>query len=134
MVDVSNFKINERSNVERSNLRESVTKIGNRNWEVKVWKLAKLRVERNIEWMNISKMYQFFWISCFPNWKNSKNLLIFQFETFQKFPIQKIPKNFYNCLIWEMFKFSNFFNLKNYQIFWVFNQFRKNVLKNKNIE
>ena len=66
MVDVSNLKINERSNVERPKLR--VTKIGNENWEVKASKLIyikkqireleKLRIVWNIE-KNNSKIWQF---------------------------------------------------------------------------
>ena len=37
MADVLNFKIDDRSNVERTNLR--VTKIGNKNWDDKTSKL-----------------------------------------------------------------------------------------------
>ena len=28
----------------------------------------------------------------YPNYKNSRNLLIFQFEKFQEFPVLKIPR------------------------------------------
>ena len=43
----------------------------------------KLRVVRNIESTNSSKI---------ANWKNSRNLLIFQFGKLKKLEIQKIRK------------------------------------------
>ena len=43
MADVSNLKINERSNVERPNLR--VTKIANKNWES--WFISKGKYENS---------------------------------------------------------------------------------------
>ena len=61
MADVSNLIINERSNVEQPNIR--VTKIGNKTWEnwfiSKGWESAKLRVVRNIESKNNSKIVIF---------------------------------------------------------------------------
>ena len=39
-----------------------------------------------------------------PNWKNSRNLLIFQFEQFQKFTIWKVTK------IFNLDNFKNFLN------------------------
>ena len=48
MVDISNLKINERSNVERPNLR--VTEIGNKNWEH--WFISKGKYEN---WQNYEK-------------------------------------------------------------------------------
>ena len=78
MSDVLNLKINERSNVERLNLR--VIKIRNKNSEIKASKLIyikeleKFRIVRNITTL-------FFQIG-----KNSINLLICQFEKFQKLP------------------------------------------------
>ena len=64
MANISNFKINERSNVERLNLR--VTTIRNENWEDKASKFfqikgqisesPKLRMVRNIEWTNNLKI------------------------------------------------------------------------------
>ena len=64
MANISNLKINERSNVELPNLQ--VTTIENENWEDKVskfihikgqiWESAKLREVRNIEWTNNFKI------------------------------------------------------------------------------
>ena len=74
-----------------------VTKIGNKNWEFKasklihikgkIWELAKLRVVRNIEWENNSKIYLFLEpnFDFFKLEKDSMNLLIFQFRKFSKF-------------------------------------------------
>ena len=65
MADISNLKINERSNIEQLNLR--VTTIENENWEDKALKFiylegqilesAKLLVLRNMEQSNNSKIY-----------------------------------------------------------------------------
>ena len=62
MVDFSNLKINERLDEEWPNLW--VTKIENRNWDNlyingQIWKLAKLRVLRDIKRMDISKIAEF---------------------------------------------------------------------------
>ena len=64
MANISNFKINERSNVEMPNLR--LTTLENENWEEKkskfiyikgqIWESTKLRLVRNIEWTNNSKI------------------------------------------------------------------------------
>ena len=86
MSEVSNLKINERSNIVRSNLR--VTLIENKNWEIEalkliymqgqIWELAKLRVVWNIEWVNNSKVYQFLKPNFgFPNLNLFGNVLIF---------------------------------------------------------
>ena len=81
MANISNLKINERSNVERPNLQ--VTTIENENWEDKaskfiyikgqIWESSKLRIVRNIEWTS-----------------NYKNLLIFGISIV--FQVQKILK------------------------------------------
>ena len=93
MAEVSNSKINERSNVKRLNLR--VTKRGNGNWErwfisKKIWKLTKLREVRNIEWTKNYKINNF--RSQILVCTKTINLLIFQFERFQKFPVLNIPR------------------------------------------
>ena len=62
MANISNFKINERSNVEMPNLR--LTTLENENWEEsefihikgQIWESTKLRLVRNIEWTNNSKI------------------------------------------------------------------------------
>ena len=64
MADIYNFKINEYLNLEQPNLRESL------QYEIKIekiqkfiyfngqiWELAKLRVVRNIECTNNSKIF-----------------------------------------------------------------------------
>ena len=65
MANILNLKINERSNVERPNLRVATSE--NENWEEKeskfiyikgqIWESAKLRVVRNIEWTTNSKIF-----------------------------------------------------------------------------
>ena len=64
MADVLKLKINERLNVEEPDLR--ATKIGNECWENwfvyikgQIWKLAKLRAVRYIEWTDNSKIVNF---------------------------------------------------------------------------
>ena len=63
MADRSNFKINERSNLEQPNLREllhckiKIEKIKKFIYiNEHVWELEKLQVVRNIEWTNNSKI------------------------------------------------------------------------------
>ena len=45
----------------------------------------------------------------FPNWKNSVNLLIFQFREFQKCIIKKISQFPKIAIIAQLKKFTNFF-------------------------
>ena len=91
MAKVSNFKINERSNVERSNLW--VTKTGNKNW--KNWFISEGKYEnrQNCENWKISnkRIIPKLPIFGFWNWKKFRNLFIFIFRKFQKMSIWKIP-------------------------------------------
>ena len=100
MTNISSLKINERSNVERPNLR--VTTIENESWKDKasefiyikwkIWESAKLRVVGISNGQAIPKFANFRNFDSFPNSKISKNFLIFQFRKFLKFLIYKISK------------------------------------------
>ena len=75
MADIYNFKINERSNLEWSNLRElhymtlryitlhykiKIEKIKKFIYtNAEIWELAKLRLVSEIEWTNNSKIFKF---------------------------------------------------------------------------
>ena len=80
MANVSDLEINERSNVERANLR--VATIENENWEDKASKFREA----------ISKLANFWNFDSFSNSKSCGNLLIFQFRKFLKFLIDEISK------------------------------------------
>ena len=98
MADTTNLKINERSNVEQPNLRESlqyqmkIEKIKRRNSFIskgkyenrqnsKIQTIPKFANCRNFDsfpnWKN-SKIFLFLEILSFQNWKNSENLLILE--------------------------------------------------------
>ena len=91
MADVSNFKIDERSNVEWPNLRKS------QKLEIKIQKLKR---QNWFIWNG--KMSQFLEPDFgFPNWKkNSINMLLF-----------------YIVKLWEFVNFLNFVNISIKQIF-----------------
>ena len=82
MDDVSDLKINERSDVEWPNLR--VTKIENKKWDNWFISMCKYENWQNCEecgisnGQTISKFANFLVLDSIPNWKNSNNLLIFQ--------------------------------------------------------
>ena len=108
MAHVSNFEINERLNIKRSNL--SVTTIGNKNWEN--WFISKDKYEnlrncedvmRNVESTKNSKIANFW-----------KWILFCQFEKFQKFRIRKIWKiwDFEKSKISQFCRFEKFGILK----------------------
>ena len=87
MVDVSKLRIHERWNVESLNSLVLITKIGNKNWENwlisigQIWELAKLRevaeYRMDEQFVNCQFLERNF---SFPNGKNSRSLLIFQFK------------------------------------------------------
>ena len=96
MADVSNLKNDKLWNVERANLR--VIEIGHKNWDDWLYQSANMRIGKissSVEY----RMDEHF-RNCqflernfdFRNWKNCRNLLIFQFRHFQTFWIRKIPK------------------------------------------
>ena len=124
----------ENSRTFKCNLLVLVTKIGNENWKkndlYQTVNIKIVKIASNAEY-RIKEQFQ----NClflepnfgFANWKNSRNLFIFQFKQFQKFVIRKIRK------------ICNFENAKNYQ-FWKIQTFaiskmRKisNFEKSKNI-
>ena len=82
--------------------------------EGQIWELAKFRVVRNIQWTNIYKICQFLEQNFdFPNWKNSRNLWIFQIIKFWKFfnfPTCESSKNS------RIGKFKKFPNLRKFKI------------------
>ena len=107
MADVSNLKINERSNVKHPNW--GVNKIDNKNSKVKtskliyikgqIWELAKSRAMQNFEWgeqfqnftifkikFSFSKLEIFLINLLLVQIIKLGNLLIFRFGKFQKFP------------------------------------------------
>ena len=113
MADALNLIIRECLNVELPNLR------GNGNWEDKtskliyikgeIWDSIKLRA--NIELTNDKRLANFLNFDSSRNWKNSENLLIFQFGKSKIFPIWKIPKiftleNSKNSYNWRIFSKS----------------------------
>ena len=122
MADFSNLKINERLNVQRLNL--GIAKIGNKIQKIDLYQQANMRIGEIVSSAEYRMDEPFqncqFWIFGIPNWKKSRNLLIFQLEQCQRISSLENSKTcqfekFQKLLNWKIRNILTFENSKNFR-------------------